>query len=34
MAAAQTDEQQGEQRALTNFGGNQTWRARCYQPPQ
>jgi FAD/FMN-containing dehydrogenase len=32
MTAPQTHEQQGEQRALTNFGGNQTWRARCYQP--
>jgi len=32
MAAPETDGQQGEQRTLTNFGGNQTWAARCYQP--
>jgi L-gulono-1,4-lactone dehydrogenase len=32
MAAPETDGQQGEQRTLINFGGNQTWAARCYRP--
>jgi L-gulono-1,4-lactone dehydrogenase len=32
MAAPDTDGQQGEQRTLTNFGGNQTWAALCYRP--
>jgi hypothetical protein len=32
MAAPEADGQHGEQRTLINFGGNQTWAARCYRP--
>jgi L-gulono-1,4-lactone dehydrogenase len=32
MAAPEAVGQHGEQRTLINFGGNQTWAARCYRP--
>jgi hypothetical protein len=32
MAAPEADGQRGEQRTLSNFGGNQTWAGRCCRP--